>query len=62
MAKKPTGEPVIRLYAQLGLRLPAPLAMRLKRFCATTGQSLNAVTQAALVRYLDAEERRSAKK
>ena len=62
MAKKHTAEPVIRLYAQLGLRLPAPLAMRLKRFCGASGQSLNAVTQAALVRYLDAEERRSTKK
>jgi hypothetical protein len=30
--------------------------------CASSGQSLNAVTQAALVRYLDAEERRSTKK
>jgi hypothetical protein len=36
--------------------------MRLKRFCANTGESLNAVTQAALGRYLDAEERRSARK
>jgi len=59
MVKKPTGEPVIRLYAQLGLRLPAPLAMRLKRFCAARGQSLNAVTQAALVRYMDQEDRRT---
>jgi hypothetical protein len=62
MPKKPVAEPVIRLYAQLGLRLPAPPAMRLKRFCAASGQSLNAVTQAALVRYLDAEERRTSKK
>jgi Resolvase, N terminal domain len=62
MPRKPVAEPVIRLYAQLGLRLPAPPAMRLKRFCAASGQSLNAVTQAALVRYLDAEERRTSKK
>ena len=62
MARKASDEPVIRLYAQLGLRLPAPLAMRLKRFCATSGRSLNAVTQAALVRYLVTEQRRSPKK
>jgi hypothetical protein len=28
MPKKPVAEPVIRLYAQLGLRLPAPLYHR----------------------------------
>lgn len=58
MAKRTPDEPEIKLYAQLGLRLPAELAMRLKRFCGSSGKSLNAVTQEALSRYLDAEEKR----
>ena len=45
-------------YAQLGLRLPADLAMRLRQYCASTGRSVNATVQEALVRDLDAEERR----
>ncbi len=59
MAKRTPEEPEIRLYAQLGLRLPAELAMRLKKFCGASGKSLNAVTLEALTRYLDAEERRT---
>jgi len=31
----------LRLYAQLGLRLPAELALRLRRYCQESGKSAN---------------------
>ena len=48
----------LRLFAQLGLRIPADLALRLKGFCQTRGFCLNWVAAEALGRYLDQEERR----
>jgi hypothetical protein len=39
MAKRTPDEPEIKLYALLGLRLPAELAMRLKRFCGASARS-----------------------
>jgi hypothetical protein len=51
-------EPTITLYAQVGLRLPGDLAVRLKRYCAATGRALNDVAKEALIRFLD-EARRS---
>ena len=42
----------LRLYAQLGLRLPAELAMRLKRYCQESGKSANKAVMEALTQYL----------
>ncbi len=58
MAKRkpqPGAEPEITLYAQVGLRLPGELALRLKKYCAHTGRSLNQVAKEAIVRFLDQE-------
>lgn len=45
--------PGLRLYAQLGLRVPGELALRLKAFCQGSSKSLNAVASEALTEYLD---------
>ena len=42
----------LRLYAQLGLRLPAELAVRLKRYCQESGKSANKAVMEALTQYL----------
>jgi len=47
----------LRLYAQLGLRLPAELALRLKRYCQESGKSANKAVMEALTQYLDENER-----
>jgi hypothetical protein len=41
-----------RLYAQLGLRIPGDLAVRLKRHCQESRQGLNATVAQALDEYL----------
>ena len=46
------GRTDVRLYAQLGLRLPAELAVRLKRFCSKSRRSLNQTVIQALEQYL----------
>jgi hypothetical protein len=53
------GEPEtrLRLYAQLGLRLPAELALRLKRYCQESGKSANKAVMEALAQYLDGNKR-----
>ena len=50
-----TGE--LRLYAQLGLRVPAEIAVRLKRYCQETGKSANKVVMEALAQYLNGNGR-----
>jgi hypothetical protein len=45
-----TGE--VRLYAQLGLRVPADVAIRLKRYCQESGKSVNKAVMEALAQYL----------
>jgi hypothetical protein len=47
----------LRLYAQLGLRLPAELALRLRRYCQESGKSANKAVMEALVQYLAENER-----
>jgi predicted DNA-binding protein len=47
----------LRLYAQLGLRLPAELALRLKRYCQESGKSANKAVMEALAQYLKENER-----
>jgi predicted HicB family RNase H-like nuclease len=47
-----TGSNGLRLYAQLGLRVPAELAVRLKRYCRESGKSANKAVMEALTRYL----------
>lgn len=42
----------LRLYAQLGLRVPEELALRLKRHCQASGKSVNRTVMEALARYL----------
>ena len=52
----PTASPPIRVFSQLGVRLPAELAIRLRAFSVRSGRSLNAIVAAALDRYLSHEE------
>ena len=59
--QSPTGvprplPPPIRVFSQLGVRLPADLAGRLKAFSVSSGQSLNAIVTSALERYLNEKE------
>ena len=42
----------LRLYAQLGLRVPAEIAVRLKRYCQESGKSANKAVMEALAQYL----------
>ena len=42
----------VRLYAQLGLRVPADMALRLKRYCQLSGKSANRAVMEALAQYL----------
>jgi hypothetical protein len=48
--------PPLRVFSQLGVRLPADLAARLKAFSLSSGLSLNAIAATALTRFLDQEE------
>jgi hypothetical protein len=48
--------PPVRVFSQLGVRLPADLAVRLRAFSLSSGRSLNAIAATALARYLDQEE------
>jgi predicted HicB family RNase H-like nuclease len=48
--------PPVRVFSQLGVRLPAELAGRLKAFSMRSGQSLNAIVVTALTRYLSEED------
>jgi hypothetical protein len=47
----------LRLYAQLGLRVPADIALRLKRYCQQSGKSANRAVVEALMQYLSANEK-----
>jgi hypothetical protein len=48
--------PPVRVFSQLGVRLPADLAVRLRTYSLSSGRSLNAIATTALTRYLDQEE------
>jgi hypothetical protein len=48
--------PPVRVFSQLGIRLPADLAARLRAFSLSSGLSLNAIAATALTRFLDQEE------
>jgi predicted HicB family RNase H-like nuclease len=48
--------PPVRVFSQLGVRLPAELAGRLKAYSMRSGQSLNAIVARALDRYLSEED------
>ena len=45
--------PDLKLVAQLAVRVPGQLALRLKRFCRESGQSFNESVAEALEQYLD---------
>lgn len=51
----------LRLYAQLGLRVPAELALQLRRYCQGSGKSANMAVMEALVQYLGANGRPNAR-
>lgn len=44
--------PDLKLVAQLAVRVPGELALRLRRFCQDTGQSFNQIVAEALEQYL----------
>jgi predicted HicB family RNase H-like nuclease len=48
--------PPVRVFSQLGIRLPADLAVRLRTFALSSGLSLNAIATTALTRFLDQEQ------
>jgi predicted HicB family RNase H-like nuclease len=48
--------PPVRVFSQLGVRLPAELAGRLRAYSLRSGQSLNVIVAAALDRYLREED------
>jgi hypothetical protein len=48
--------PPVRVFSQLGIRLPADLAVRLKAFSLSSGLSLNSIAATALARFLDQEQ------
>jgi hypothetical protein len=48
--------PSVRVFSQLGIRLPADLAARLKAFSLSSGLSQNAIAATALTRFLDQEK------
>jgi hypothetical protein len=59
-AKEPVDQETageLRLYAQLGLRVPAEIAIRLKRYCQESGKSVNKVVMEAVARYLSEKSR-----
>lgn len=47
----------LRLYAQLGLRIPGDIALRLKRYCQESGKSVNKTVMEALTQYLNQKNR-----
>ena len=44
--------PDLKLIAQLAVRVPGELALRLRKFCGGTGQSFNQTVAEALEQYL----------
>ena len=49
--------PDLKLVAQLAVRVPGELALRLRRFCKETGQSFNQTVADALEQYLAKKKR-----
>mgnify|MGYP001581093287 FL=1 len=49
--------PDLRLIAQLAVRVPGELALRLRKFCGETGQSFNETVAEALEQYLAKKNR-----
>jgi len=49
--------PDLKLVAQLAVRVPGELALRLRKFCQESGQSFNQTVAEALERYLAQKKR-----
>ncbi len=49
--------PELKLVAQLAVRVPGELALRLRRFCQETGQNFNQTVTEALEKYLAHQNR-----
>ena len=49
--------PDLKLVAQLAVRVPGELALRLRKFCQETGQSFNQTAAEALEQYLAKKKR-----
>lgn len=49
--------PDLRLVAQLAVRVPGEVALRLRKFCQETGQSFNQTVAEALEQYLAQKKR-----
>lgn len=49
--------PDLKLVAQLAVRVPGELALRLRKFCQETGQSFNQTVAEALEHYLAKKKR-----
>ena len=49
--------PDLKLVAQLAVRVPGELALRLRKFCQETGQSFNQTVEGALEQYLAKKKR-----
>ena len=49
--------PDLKLVAQLAVRVPGELALRLREFCRETGQSFNQTVGEALEKYLAKKKR-----
>ncbi|HEY4719667.1 MAG TPA: hypothetical protein VIH84_03715 [Candidatus Methylomirabilis sp.] len=49
--------PDLKLVAQLAVRVPGELALRLRKFCQETGQSFNQTVAEALEQYLAKKKR-----
>ena len=49
--------PDLKLVAQLAVRVPGELALRLRKFCQETGQSFNQTVAEALQQYLVQKKR-----
>ena len=49
--------PDLKLVAQLAVRVPGELALRLRKFCQETGQSFNQTVAEALEKYLAKKKR-----
>lgn len=47
----------VKLVAQLAVRVPGELALRLRKFCQESGQSFNQIVAEALQQYLNQKKR-----
>ena len=56
-AREPTSQADVDTITMLSTRVQPELRRRLKRFSAESGKSMQEIVEAAITRYLDAEER-----